>query len=187
MVRTVPGLVVAGLTAGAVAVVALLAVQAEGAQSRAEEARAAAGATADPSPTAPAPTASMPALPASSGTGYRVVYSVSQHRVWLVDPRKDPQLQASFAVTPGSVEPTPGSYSVYSRTATGKGTDHRQIEHVVRFTEQGEVVFGFGSAVDGSTAPPDAGLRTGGIRSSRADGQVLWDFAPTGTRVFVAE
>lgn len=45
MVRTVPGLVVAGLTAGAVAVVALLAVQAEGAQSRAEEARAAAGAT----------------------------------------------------------------------------------------------------------------------------------------------
>ncbi|MEU2630782.1 hypothetical protein, partial [Kitasatospora sp. NPDC007106] len=124
---------------------------------------------------------------ASSGTGYRVVYSVSQHRVWLVDPRKDPQLQASFAVTPGSVEPTPGSYSVYSRTATGKGTDHRQIEHVVRFTEQGEVVFGFGSAVDGSTAPPDAGLRTGGIRSSRADGQVLWDFAPTGTRVFVAE
>lgn len=187
MVRTVPGVVVAGLTAGAVAVVALLAVQAEGAQSRAEEARAAAGATADPSPTAPAPTASMPALPASSGTGYRVVYSVSQHRVWLVDPRKDPQLQASFAVTPGSVEPTPGSYSVYSRTATGKGTDHRQIEHVVRFTEQGGVVFGFGSAVDGSTAPPDAGLRTGGIRSSRADGQVLWDFAPTGTRVFVAE
>ncbi|WP_431683929.1 hypothetical protein [Kitasatospora sp. KL5] len=180
-----PGVVVAGLTAGAMAVVALLAVQADGAQARAEAARAATGLPAEATPSA-APAPSAPALPASSGTGYRVVYSVSEHRVWLVDPRKTPQLQASFAVTPGSTEPTPGNYSVYSRTATGKGTDGRQIEHVVRFTQQGGVVFGFGAAVDGSTAPPDPELRTGGIRSARADGQLLWDFAPTGTRVVVA-
>ncbi|MEV6208385.1 hypothetical protein [Kitasatospora sp. NPDC051914] len=180
-----PGVVVAGLTAGAVAVVALLAVQADGAQARAEAARAAAGLPAEATPSA-APAPSAPALPASSGTGYRIVYSVSEHRVWLVDPRKTPQLQASFAVTPGSTEPPPGNYSVYSRSAAGKGTDRRQIEHVVRFAQQGDVVFGFGAAVDGSTAPPDPGLRTGGIRSARADGQLLWDFAPTGTRVVVA-
>ncbi|MEV8096334.1 L,D-transpeptidase [Kitasatospora sp. NPDC085879] len=182
-----PGVLVSGLTAGAMAVVVLLAVQADGAESRAEAARVEAGLPAEPSPSAVAPAPSAPELPASSGTGYRVVYSVSRHRVWLVDPRKTPQLQASFAVTPGSTEPTPGNYSVYSRTATGKGTDGRQIEHVVRFTQQSGVVFGFGAAADGSTAPPDASLRTGGIRSSRADGQVLWDFAPTGTRVVVAE
>ncbi|WP_405015486.1 hypothetical protein [Kitasatospora sp. NBC_01539] len=179
-----PGVVVAGLTAAAVAVVTLLAVQADGAGSRAAAAGASAAAATEAAPSSgPAPTA--PALPASSGTGYRLVYSIAGHRVWLVDPRKTPELQASFAVTPGSAEPSPGSYSVYSRTATGKGTDGRQIEHVVRFTQQSGTVFGFSAAVDGSTEPPEAGLRTGGIRSARADGQLLWDFAPTGTRVVV--
>lgn len=184
MVRMGPGVVVAGLTAAAMAAVTLLAVQADGAERQAVAARASAGAPVEASPSSgPAPTA--PALPPSSGAGYRVVYSIGEHRVWLVDPRKTPELQASFEVTPGSVEPAAGAYSVYSRTATGKGTDRRQIEHIVRFTQQGNTVFGFGAALDGSTAPPDAGLRTGGIRSARADGQLLWDFAPTGTRVVV--
>ncbi|MFH8382800.1 hypothetical protein ACH4E7_17885 [Kitasatospora sp. NPDC018058] len=184
-----PGVVVTGLTLGALAVVSLLAFQANGAQDRAGGARPTAAVTstgpaASATPSA-SPTPTAPALPASSGSGTRVVYSVGSHYVWLVDPKKNPQVAATFLVTPGTVEPTPGSYSVYSRTPIGTGTDGRQIEHVVRFSQHNGVVFGFSSAVDGATPTADPKAKTGGIRSGRADGQLLWDFAPNGTKVVV--
>ncbi|MFI9332263.1 hypothetical protein ACIGZJ_32630 [Kitasatospora sp. NPDC052868] len=186
-----PGVVVTGLTLGALAVVSLLAFQANGAQERAggphpspSASSSSSGPTASATPSAPA-TPTVPALPASSGAGLRVVYSVGSHSVWLVDPKKTPQVVAAFTVTPGTVEPTPGSYPVYSRTPATTGTDGRQIEHVVRFTQQNGVVFGFSAAVDGATATADPKGKTGGIRSSRQDGQLLWDFAPNGTKVVV--
>ncbi|MEV6972974.1 hypothetical protein [Kitasatospora sp. NPDC093806] len=212
-----PGVVVTGLTLGALAVVSLLAFQANGAQDRAVAANpststsaSSTGPAASATPTA-TPTPTVPALPTTgAGTGLRVVYSVSTHYVWLVDPKKNPQVVAAFQVTPGTVEPAPGSYPVYSRTPSGTGTDGKQIEHVVRFAQQNGVVFGFSAAVDGATgtpaaAPtptstastaigggPSAGAtadpktnKTGGIRSSRADSQLLWDFAPNGTKVVV--
>lgn len=188
MAKLGPGVVVTGLTLGALAVVSLLAIQASGAETRA--AAAAPRSTAATSPTttgAPsaAPTAALAALPAASGTGRRVVYSVSAKQVWLVDPKKTPQVQASFTVEPGSVSPAPGSFSVYSRAAATTGTDGRQVEHVVRFTEQNGTVFGFSAAIDGATPTADPKVKTGGIREGREDGQTLWDFAPTGTRVTV--
>ncbi|MGA5820418.1 hypothetical protein ACPC54_21445 [Kitasatospora sp. NPDC094028] len=184
-----PGVVVTGLTLGALAAVSLLAFQANGAQDRAGGAKPVASTSAAGGPTSAAPSASAtptaPTLPASSGSGTRVVYSVSGHFVWLIDPKKNPQVTAAFPVAPGSVEPTPGSYSVYSRAQSGTGTDQKQIEHVVRFAQQNGVVFGFSSAVDGSTPTTDPKGKTGGIRSSRPNGQLLWDFAPNGTKVVV--
>lgn len=183
-----PGVVVTGLTLGALAVVSLLAVQAGGAQTRAAAAAPRPSATAAPSATgtpSAAPAGALAALPAASGTGRRVVYSISAKQVWLVDPKKTPQVQAAFAVEPGSVSPAPGSFSVYSRAPQTTGTDGRQIEHVVRFTQQGGTVFGFSAALDGATPAADPQAKTGGIRESRQDGQTLWDFAPTGTRVTV--
>ncbi|MER7766278.1 hypothetical protein [Kitasatospora sp. NPDC096140] len=184
-----PGVVVTGLTLGALAVVSLLAFQANGAQDRAGGAKPTPTITATGTATAAAPTASatptVPPLPATSGTGIRVVYSVSSHYVWLVDPKKAPQVAAAFPVSPGTVEPAPGSYAVYSRTATATGTDGRQIEHVVRFAQQSGVVFGFSAAVDGTTPSADPKTKTGGIRSGRTDGQLLWDFAPKDTKVVV--
>ncbi|WP_052706152.1 hypothetical protein [Streptomyces rubellomurinus] len=185
-----PGVVVTGLTLGALAAVSLLAFQANGAQDRAGGAKPVASTSSSTGgPTSAAPSASAtptaPALPASSGSGTRVVYSVSGHYVWLIDPKKNPQVTAAFPVTPGSVEPNPGSYSVYSRTPSGTGTDQKQIEHVVRFAQQSGVVFGFSATVDGSTASADPKSKTGGIRSSRPNGQLLWDFAPNGTKVVV--
>ncbi|MED7951806.1 MULTISPECIES: hypothetical protein [unclassified Streptomyces] len=189
-----PGVVVTGLTLGALAVVSLLAFQANGAQDRAvaagpstSVAASSSGPVASATPTA-SPTPTVPALPTTgAGTGLRVVYSVSGHYVWLVDPKKTPQLVAAFPVTPGTVEPTPGSYLVYSRTPTTTGTDGRQIEHVVRFAQQNGVVFGFSAAVDGATGTPtaDPKAKTGGIRSGRQEGQLLWDFAPKDTKVVV--
>ncbi|MEV4611799.1 hypothetical protein AB0K43_04245 [Kitasatospora sp. NPDC049258] len=201
MAKLGAGLVVTGLTLGAMAAVGLLAFQASGAQDRA----LAAGFVPPVAPlTSPQPTAPpAPPLPANSGTGLRVVYSLGARQVWLVDPRKNPQVTASFAVVPGAVSPPVGSYPVYSRTAAGTGTDGRKIEHVVRFSQQG-AVFGFSAAIDPAPAPSgaagaspsahasaaasasaDPNAKTGGIRSSRADGQLLWDFAPTGTTVVV--
>ncbi|MFB7472131.1 hypothetical protein [Kitasatospora sp. NPDC056184] len=212
-----PGVVVTGLTLGALAVVSLLAFQANGAQDRAVAANPGASTTASSGgPAASAtpsatPTPTVPTLPtAGTGTGLRVVYSVGAHYVWLIDPKKTPQVVAAFPVTPGTVEPLPGSYPVYSRTQTTTGTDGKQIEHVVRFAQQNGVVFGFSAAVDGATGTPAAAPtpsasgtpssigsgtagasgdpktgKTGGIRSSRADGQLLWDFAPKDTKVVV--
>ncbi|MFE6051977.1 hypothetical protein ACFQ6N_14555 [Kitasatospora sp. NPDC056446] len=183
-----PGVVVTGLTLGALAAVSLLAFQANGAQDRAGGPKPTAT-TAAASATAPAPTASatptVPPLPVTSGTGTRVVYSVGSHYVWLVDPKKNPQVTAAFPVVPGSVEPAPGSYAVYSRTPTTTGTDGRPIEHVVRFAQQNGVVFGFSATVDGAAATADPKAKTGGIRSGRAEGQLLWDFAPKDTKVVV--
>ncbi|MGW4894214.1 hypothetical protein ACWEQL_18375, partial [Kitasatospora sp. NPDC004240] len=189
------------------AMVSLLAFQANGAQERAGGPRpsAAAGSASEGPATTTAPAApatpTVPPLPANSGTGLRVVYSAGSHYVWLVDPKKNPQVVAAFAVTPGTVEPNPGSYPVYSRTPATTGTDGRRIEHVVRFVQQNGVVFGFSALVDPVTpAPTPSGTaqgtasatpksdpkgKTGGIRSTRQDGQLLWDFAPNGTRVVV--
>ncbi|WP_405017823.1 hypothetical protein OHV05_13080 [Kitasatospora sp. NBC_00070] len=179
-----PGVVVTGLTLAALTAVGLLAFQANGAATRTPEAKPATSSSAAPSPSASA-SPSAPALPASSGTGRRVVYSAGSHYVWLVDPKKTPPTQSAFPVTPGSVEPTAGSYTVYSRTAAGTGTDGRQIEHVVRFAQQNNVVFGFSAALDGATPSADPKAKTGGIRSGRADSQSLWDFAQNGTKVVV--
>ncbi|RKT17435.1 hypothetical protein BX285_1812 [Streptomyces sp. 1114.5] len=189
MAKMGPGVVVTGLTLGALAVVSLLAFQANGAQDRAGGAKPTVTTTATGTATAAAPSATptpvAPPLPATSGTGTRVVYSIGSHYVWLVDPKKSPQVAAAFQVVPGSVEPTPGSYAVYSRTPTGTGADGRQIEHVVRFAQQNGVVFGFGAAVDGAMPTADPKAKTGGIRSGRAEGQLLWDFAPKDTKVVV--
>ncbi|MGW2374037.1 MULTISPECIES: hypothetical protein [Kitasatospora] len=184
-----PGVVVTGLTLGALAVVSLLAFQANGAQDRAGSARptvasTSTGPAASATPSASA-TPTVPPLPTSSGSGTRVVYSAGSHFVWLVDPKKNPQVTAAFPVTPGTVEPTPGSYSVYSRTTSGTGTDGRKIEHVVRFAQQNGVVFGFGAALDDTTPTAEPKTKTGGIRSGRAEGQLLWDFASNGTKVVV--
>ncbi|MFI9269252.1 hypothetical protein ACIGXM_00790 [Kitasatospora sp. NPDC052896] len=191
MARLGPGVVVTGLTLGALGVVGLLAAQADGAQNRAvtdqSQSRVSnlAPDSATPSPGAAASPAAVPALPAGSGTGRRVVYSVGSKAVWLVDPKKNPQVQAAFTVQRGSVDPAPGTYAVFSRSAATTGGDGRQVEHVVRFTQLGGVVIGFSAAVDGSTPAADPTARTGGIRETRQDAQSLWDFAPTGTRVTV--
>ncbi|MFD8482559.1 L,D-transpeptidase [Kitasatospora sp. NPDC059673] len=189
MAKLGPGVVVGGLTLGAMAVIGLLAFQANGAASRAVAAAPASASApaAAPSASSPSERPAPPPLPADSGAGLRVVFSLKERQVWLVDPKKPEQVVGTFKVTPGSALPNPGAYTVYSRTAAGTGTDGRQIEHVVRFTQQQGTVFGFSALVDENAPAPslDPKTKTGGIRASRSDGQALWDFAPNGTRVVV--
>ncbi|WP_411101329.1 hypothetical protein [Streptomyces sp. cmx-4-9] len=175
--------IVAGLTAAAIAVVGFLGYQA----SASAPARPATAAE-QPAPVqSQAPAKQDPAkpaaVPADSGTGPRVVYSVGQKRVWLVtEAGQEPK---SFAVMPSTVHPKPGSYAVTSRSGAVTGSDGVPIEHVVRFASPDGVVIGFSARVDGAMPEPDPGKKTGGIRMSRADGDAMWAFATINAKVVV--
>ncbi|MEV0256551.1 hypothetical protein AB0H82_20120 [Streptomyces sp. NPDC050732] len=172
---------VAGLTAAALAAVGFLAYQAS--------ASAPDGlGKPDASPSvsasrAPKDKKNPAVLPPQSGTGERVVYSLEDDRVWLVE--ASGKVKLTFEVTPGTVDPTPGTYAVTSRTGRVTGTDGAPIEHVVIFTSSQGVAVGFSAAVDGSTPKPDPSKKTGGIRQSRAHGNAMWEFALREKKVVV--
>ncbi|MFI6206975.1 hypothetical protein ACIBAI_11275 [Streptomyces sp. NPDC051041] len=178
---------VTGLTVGAVAAVAVLAVQADqGPRPAAATARP----SASPSPSVsarPSPTASAPVrVPDGSGTGRRIVYSLGQKRVWLIDASDAPR--RTFPVWPGTVSPDPGTYTVGTRNEATTGSDGVQIEHIVYFTAKSGVSIAFSNAVDGASPPPPAaGAQTGGIRMRKADGAALWTFGTAGTTVTVVK
>ncbi|MBC9727549.1 hypothetical protein [Streptomyces sp. TRM68367] len=176
---------VTGLTVGAIAAVAVLAVHADqGPHPTATANRPSTPAHAGASPT---PTASAPArVPDGSGTGRRIVYSLGQKRVWLVD--ASDVARRTFAVWPGTVTPDPGTYTIGSRTEATTGTDGVQVEHIVYFAFQDGVSVAFSNAVDGSAPPPPAeGTETGGIRMRKADGAAVWTFGTKGTTVVVVK
>ncbi|MCX4764392.1 hypothetical protein OG562_26220 [Streptomyces sp. NBC_01275] len=173
---------VAGLTAAAVATVGLLGYRAS-ANVPSGLGRAHAGVVSAPATKAPRDKKNPAALPGGSGKGERVVYSVDDDRVWLVG--ANGRTMRTFKVTPGTVDPLPGTYVVTSRAAAVTGTDGAPIEHVVRFAGVNGVTVGFSAAVDGSTSAPDSSVRTGGIRQSRADGDAMWIFATIGEPVVV--
>ncbi|MFJ2607490.1 hypothetical protein ACIQOU_16855 [Streptomyces sp. NPDC091279] len=173
---------VTGLTAGAVAAVVVLAVQADQGPHPTASARPTASASAHPTPKAsPTPTR----VPDASGTGRRIVYSVGDRRVWLVD--ASDAARRTFAVWPGTVAPDAGNYTVSTRTEGAiTGSDGVKIEHIVYFTAKSGVNIAFSNATDGSSPPPTtAGSPTGGIRLKTADGTALWAFGTTGTKVVV--
>jgi hypothetical protein len=173
---------VAGLTVAALAAVGFLAYQASanapdtlGKPGTPSHAPATSG--------APAPKKDLLAVPLKSGTGQRVVYALHDRRVWLVGPKGE--RKRTFAVMPSTVNPAPGSYQVTSRTGQTPGSDGVTIEHVVRFASVNGTTIGFSAALDGSMPSPDPGLKTGGVRMSRADGNALWAFATVYSKVVV--
>ncbi|MEV8530297.1 hypothetical protein [Streptomyces sp. NPDC051211] len=184
MARSSSG-IVAGLTAAAIAVVGFLAYQASASapERPAAQARQPANTPASQS-TAPQDPAKPAAVPENSGVGKRVVYSVGQKRVWLVETTAGAQPR-TFTVMPSTVHPKPGSYAVGSRSGSVTGSDGVPIEHVVRFTNKDGVVIGFSARVDGSLPEPDARKKTGGIRMTRADGDAMWAFATVNSKVVV--
>ncbi|MGX2997598.1 hypothetical protein JNUCC64_25615 [Streptomyces sp. JNUCC 64] len=174
---------VTGLLCAALVVVVGLAVRAEPLP---KGEPAAAGAEAKPSegaePRKKKPAAKHP-VPEESGQGRRVVYSLELRRVWLVDGRE--KAVRTFEVWPGSVHPAEGTYKVFSRLATGTGTDGVRVANVVYFARASGVTIAFSNAVDGSRPKVDLGVQTGAVRQRIADGAALWTFAPENTPVHV--
>ncbi|NBE55883.1 hypothetical protein [Streptomyces boluensis] len=180
MARSSSGFV-AGLTAAALAAVGFLAYQASATvPDTLGKPKQDASSTA---PRTPKANADPKAVPAASGRGERVVYALRSDRVWLVGPRNKPK--RVFEVTPSTVDPRPGEYSVTTRSGSVVGSDGVPIEHVVRFANVDGVAIGFSAAVDGSVPKPDPTQQTGGIRETRADGNAMWEFATVGTKIVV--
>ncbi|WP_320779675.1 hypothetical protein [Streptomyces sp. CRN 30] len=177
--------IVAGLTAAAIAAVGFLAYQASANVPDDLGRPAASKSPAAARSSAPAKQEDPTALPAESGTGERVVYSLGKDRVWLVG--ADGKVRRSFVVTPSTVDPPAGTYQVTSRNNAVTGSDGVPIENVVLFTTVDGVPIGFSAAVDGSTPTPDPTVRTGGIRESREDGAAMWEFATSGATVVVVK
>ncbi|MFJ3232403.1 hypothetical protein [Streptomyces sp. NPDC086787] len=170
---------VTGLTVGATAAVVVLAMQADrGPHPTAASVRPGSSASAGahhPGSAKPKPKASAPALPANSGTGRRIVYSLGQKRVWLADASGG--TVRSFTVWPGSVGPDPGNYVISRTRAAATGSDGVQIEHILYFAGKSGLSIAFSNAVDGTSPPPaKAGRKTGGIRMHKEDGAALWTF-----------
>ncbi|BAC72683.1 hypothetical protein AQJ43_22890 [Streptomyces avermitilis] len=174
---------VAGLTVAAVAVVGFLAFQAS---ANVPDTLGRSATSKSPSAVkskAPRDKKNPVALPADSGKGERVVYSIDDDRVWLVGANN--KVQRTFKVTPGTVDPLPATYAVTSRSNAVSGSDGTPIEHVVRFASNEGVTIGFSAAVDGSTPAPVPTKKLGGIRESRADGDAMWEFATISQKVVV--
>ena len=131
------------------------------------------------------------ALPARSGGGKRVVFDISDQRVWLVG--KDNRVRRTYLVS-GSVTDNlkPGRYEVYSTSRHAVGIDDSgTMQYMVRFAHGQRAAIGFHDIPvdDGRRLQTRAQLGTpqshGCIRQWRPDAKALWYFAIVGTKVVV--
>ena len=133
----------------------------------------------------------QPAVPYDSGEAKRVVYSISQQRVWLVT--DDESVKRTYLVS-GSVYDnlSPGIYQVYSRSEDAVGIeDSGTMKYMVRFAHGANAAIGFhdipishGEKVQ-TRQQLGTPLSHGCVRQWRPDAKALWDFAPVGTEVDV--
>jgi hypothetical protein len=150
-------------------------------------------ATGSPPPRSSHPMHGPNALPADAGEGKRVVFDISDQRVWLVEDRDE--VRRTYPVS-GSLYDNlePGSYEVYSRSRWAVGIDDSgTMEYFVRFTWGANAAIGFHTipSKDGHPVQTRAELGTpqshGCIRQARRDAVALWRFAPLGTTVVVTD
>jgi L,D-transpeptidase catalytic domain len=130
--------------------------------------------------------------PRHSGHGRRVIYDMSDQRVWLVG--GNDSVRRSYLVS-GSVYDNldPGSYRVYSRSRHAVAFDQLStMDFMVRFAEGENASIGFHDIpedVDGDPVQLIRQLGTphshGCIRQRHADAKAMWDFADINTPVRV--
>lgn len=145
----------------------------------------------DAVPESPEPVEDPEALPADSGTGRRVVYSIHGQRVWLVE--SDGRVSRTYLVSGRLDRPGPGTYEVYSRSADAISYDYTEtMQYMVRFARGENAAIGFHDipvTADGAEVQTNTQLgqplSAGCVRQSEEDALFLWDWAPVGTTVVV--
>lgn len=188
--RVSPMVSVVTITAAALVGVAVLAVQANG--SAPNKAPTAAAAQQPPASTnsagqavAPTPDPAL-ALPASSGTGKRMVYSLSKARIWLVG--ADGKVQMTAQVVPSTVVPAAGTYAVSKRISNNQSADRVAVQYEVLWGPKGDTTK-FAMEAVASLAPdqlpPKPTGKTGGVRLTQNDALATWQFATLQTQVVV--
>jgi lipoprotein-anchoring transpeptidase ErfK/SrfK len=149
-------------------------------------------------PTAPQPSAAQSstsadvALPPESGTGRRVVFDMSEQRVWIVGPAG--AVQRTYLVS-GSMHDNlaPGHYEVYSRSRHAVSYNYEEtMRYMVRFASGDNAAIGFHDIPRDQQGDPvqtraqlGQRLSSGCIRQARPDAIALWKFADVGTAVDV--
>ncbi|MPZ95680.1 MAG: L,D-transpeptidase family protein [Propionibacteriales bacterium] len=144
--------------------------------------------------TATAPAHDEIDLPARSGSGRRVVFDISDQRVWLVE--GSGAVVRTYPVS-GSKHDNlaAGSYRVYSRSRHATSfTNVETMEFMVRFARGDNAAIGFhdipvdptGRRVQKTTQIGET-LSAGCIRQRTPDAKALWRFAPVDTRVIVLD
>lgn len=130
-------------------------------------------------------------VPSGSGQGRRIVFDMSDQRVWLV--AGSGSLRRTYLVS-GSLTDNlrPGMYSVYSKSLHAWGIeDSGTMQYMVRFAHGANAAIGFHDipVLNGAEVQTRAQLGTprshGCIRQWRPDAKALWRFAPVGTKVVV--
>jgi L,D-transpeptidase catalytic domain len=134
----------------------------------------------------------VPALPVGSGSGKRVVFDMSEQRVWLVD-AKD-QVRRTYLVSGSRMGNLgPGRYEVFSRSAQAVSYTYEEtMRFMVRFAHGQQAAIGFHDIPRNHNGRPvqtraqlGKALSAGCIRQARPDARALWRFAPIGTSVVV--
>ncbi|MDY7105558.1 MAG: DUF4214 domain-containing protein [Actinomycetota bacterium] len=141
--------------------------------------------------TAP-PTKPIPALPAGSGNGRRIVYSNSQQRVWLVE--ANGTVSHSHPVSGRAGVPRPGTYQVFSKSplAWAAGNGGVTMRNMVRFARGSRLAIGFhaiprypsGRPLQ-STTQLGTFRSAGCVRQADADAAHLYAWSGVGTTVVV--
>jgi hypothetical protein len=135
--------------------------------------------------------AAQPPVPTESGEGRRVVFDMSDQRVWLVD--RDGDVVRTYLVS-GSLTDNldPGAYEVYSQSRWAVGIDDSgTMQYFTRFARGDNAAIGFHSIPTkyGRALQTRDQLGTpqshGCIRQWLPDAKRLYRFAPVGTRVVV--
>lgn len=134
----------------------------------------------------------VPALPVGSGSGKRVVFDMSEQRVWLVD-GKD-QVRRDYLVSGSRLGNLgPGRYEVFSRSEQAVSYTYEEtMRFMVRFAHGQQASIGFHDIPRNQSGRPvqtraqlGKALSAGCIRQARPDALALWRFAPIGTSVVV--
>jgi hypothetical protein len=133
----------------------------------------------------PAPDPAL-ALPASSGAGKRMVYSLSKARIWLVG--ADEKVQVTAQVVPGTVTPPAGTYAVSKRISNNQSADRVAVQYEVLWGPKSDTTKFAMEAVaslGGDQLPPKPEAKTGGVRLTQNDALAVWQFAQLQTQVVV--
>ncbi len=137
--------------------------------------------------------AAEPRVPPRSGQGKRIVYDISEQRVWLVT-RKD-AVARTYLVS-GGTDPDlldPGRYAVYSKSRHAVSFNLEEtMNYMVRFATGERSAIGFHDIPafhDGTLAQSRSQLGTpqsaGCIRQWITDARALWEFSRIETPVVV--
>jgi hypothetical protein len=135
-----------------------------------------------------------PPVPPRSGQGRRVVFDMSDQRVWLV--RDNGTVERTYLVSGSRVgNLDAGRFEVYSRSLHATGyTGSTTMNYMVRFTTGDEAAIGFHDIPLNASGRPVQGLdqlgtatSAGCIRQRTVDARRMWAFAKVHTRVVVID